>query len=436
MRAGHQAGGGSARLPAGLRPVTALTRVTTAELFFDLVFVFAFIQVTSLVTENPSALGLARGLLVLAVLWWSWSLFAWLGNRIRANYGITRLVLLAATPIMFVLAATIREAFDDFPGGLDGPVVFAAGYTALRLLHLALHWYATPGMTARAALALVVPMVGAAVLLFAAAVAPQHVFDRPRAVDLAQLGCWVLAVLVDYSAGLALPARDRQVFAARHWTERHGLIMIAAIGEALIAIGLGGSDLATSWELIGASVLAVVVAGALEWTYFDVAALAGEQSMQQATPEHRATLARDAYSYLHLPMIAGIILLALGLKKMPAFVDPTLRHPNTRLPSLGVWSLYGGAALFLLGHVAFQLRITHLIRTIIRPRLVTALLLVALVPAAMMLPALWALGLLAASGLGLVLVEIVVADGQRRRLRESAQAEESGPGGEPAGPTS
>ncbi|WP_203861115.1 low temperature requirement protein A [Plantactinospora mayteni] len=408
--------------------MTKWTRVTTAELFFDLVFVFAFIHVTTLLTEDPSALGLVRGLLVLAVLWWSWSLFALLSNRVRANFGVARLVLLAATPIMFVLAVTIREAFEDFPGGLYGPLVFAWGYLLVRMLYLATYWYATPGIQLREVSRLVVSMACAAALLFASALVPQHLFDHTWHVELAQIAFWVLAVLVEYGMGLTLPGAGQEGFAARHWTERHGLIMIVALGEALVAVGLGGSNLAVSWELIGASVLAVVVAGVLEWTYFDVVALAGERSTRQARPQHRMRLARDAYSYLHLPMIAGIMLLALGLKQMPAFVDPILRHPNARLPELGAWSLYGGVALFLLGHVAFQLRITRLVRTIIWPRLATALLLVVLIPVAGLLPALWALGLLASVGVGLVLVEIVVADGQRRRLRESVQTEEAGAG--------
>ncbi|GAB2951178.1 low temperature requirement protein A [Micromonospora polyrhachis] len=411
-------------LPPGVQSVTERTQVTTAELFFDLVFVFAFIQVTTLMAEDTTGLGMTRGLLVLAMLWWAWSLYTWLGNRVRANYGLSRLVLLGATPVMFVLAITIRESFNDLPGGLDGPIVFAIGYLLVRLLYLALRLYATPALTRADLVALTVPMVAGTGLLFVAAVVPQRLTDDPFQVELWQVGFWALAVAVEYGTGLGLPMPGRRIFAAGHWAERHRLIMIIALGESIIAVGLSGADLPVSWGLVWVSVCAVVTAGALEWTYFDVVTLAGEQSLIDATPEQRTNLARHAYTYLHLPMVAGIILFSLGLKHTPYFLKPDVQHSGAALTGLALWSLYGGAALFLLGNVAFQVRITRLVRTNIWPRLVTALLLLALVPVAGSMPAMDSLVLLTVLTVTLALVEVRVAGEQRRRLRAAALAEE------------
>ncbi|GAB3142080.1 low temperature requirement protein A [Micromonospora sonneratiae] len=417
------------RLPLGIQMVTERTEVTTAELFFDLVFVFAFVQVTTLMTEDPTALGVVRSLLVLAMLWWAWSLFTWLGNRVKANYGLSRLVLLGATPVMFVLVITIRETFDDFPGGLDGPIVFATGYLLVRLLYSALRVYAAPDITWIDIWALAVPMVAGTGLLFVAALLPQHLFEKPFHVELAQIGFWALAVLIEYGTGLGLRMPTRRIFAARHWAERHRLIMIIALGESLISIGLGGSDLAISWGLVWASMVAVVLAGALEWTYFDVVALAGEQSLATATAEQRVNLARHAYTFLHLPMIAGVILLSFGLKHTPYFLETESQRPGDPMHGLDLFSLYGGVVLFLLGTVAFQVRITNLVRTNIWSRLITALLLLALIPVAGKLPALHALILLTALTVTLALVEVKVAGEQRLRLRATALAEEPGPAG-------
>lgn len=247
----------------GLRPPSEQSPVTTAEFFFDVVFVFAFIQVTTLMTAEDSALGVIHGLLVLTLLWWSWSLFAWLGNRVRANYGVCRLVVLAVTPVLFVLAVTIREAFDDAPGGVDTALWFVGCFAVVRILYLALRLYATPGLNGRDVAALTVPVAVATGLLLAAALLPRS-FLPPERVQLGQVVLWALAVAVDYGLGMALPVPPRTIFSARHWAERHNLIIIVALGEVLVSVGLAGSDIANSPGLLTASALAAVVAGALE----------------------------------------------------------------------------------------------------------------------------------------------------------------------------
>lgn len=393
--------------------------MSTPELIFDLVFVFAFIQVTALMANNFTGRGVVRGVLVLAVLWSAWSVSAWLSTRVRADFGVVRVGFLTVMAMLFLLAVTAPEAYTDLPGGLNGPAVFAVCYLIVRSLLLALTWYSLPVTRGLPPAVLGVPMLGAGLIL-AAAFVPQWIFNHPEQVSLAQIGLWLLAVLIDYLVGIGLPLPQRRIFSAAHWAERHSLIIIIALGESVISVGLAGSRLPASWPLVLSALFGVALAGALAWIYFDVVALAGEQSLQHCPLEHRPRLARDAYTYLHLPMIVGIIILALGLKKELGYGSPESYRPETAVPGVTLYALYGGVVLFLLAQVGFQLRVTRLVTTIIWPRLAAAGLLIGLIPVVSRLPALTVLAILTAVCLTTILVEVVVADGQRRRLREAA----------------
>lgn len=404
--------------------------VTPLELFFDLVFVYALTQVTALMAADLTWPGVGRGLLVLALLWWCWCCYAWLGNTVRADEGVARVVLFAVIATMFVVAATIPEAFVDLPGGLPGPVVFAACYLAVRVLHLVLYWYAARGdgglrrQLVRAAL----PMLGGAVLLFTAALLPSYLTDDPGRVLSLRTLLWVLALAVDYGGIMAIGAAGWQIFSAAHWTERHGLIIIVALGESLVAIGVGITALPISWPIIVASFLGVTVAAALWWAYFDVVSIAAERVLARARGAERAALGRDSYTYLHLPMVTGIILLALGFKKVLAYVGDGTHHRLTDpLHGLGLLALYGGVVLYLLGHVGFRLRN---MRSVNWPRVATTVLLVLLLPVADHLPALAALGLLAVVCAGMVVTEMVLFGEARRALRDEF-LHEHGAGGAP-----
>ncbi len=403
----------------GTRKVGESTASTTSELFFDLVFVFAFVQVTNLMTKDFTARGVADGMLVLTLLWWAWSISVWISNRVRADYGVTRATVLAVSTILFLLAEATVEAFTDIPGGLNGPVVFVACYFAVRTIFLVLRWYAVAEMTRQELMVLIVPWLGGSALLLAAALAPQRLLHTSWQIGAAKTGLWVAAIAVDFGLGMGLPVR-RRILSARHWAERHGLIVLVALGESLIAIGITSVDLPISRWLIWASLLGVGVAVALEWLYFDVVALAGEQSLRDCPPVRRVNLARDGYTFLHLPMVAGIILYALGLKKMIASLRHSATGPVTHFEGLELYVLYGGVALFLISHVAFQLRITKICRTIIWPRIAVVVLLIALIPVMNGARALYVLGLLAACCVALVVVEVIIADGQRKILREEA----------------
>ncbi|MFD2767117.1 low temperature requirement protein A [Micromonospora eburnea] len=424
------------RLRRGLRPVTEKTNVTTAELFFDVVFVFAFIQVTTLMTAEHSTLGVVHGLLVLTLLWWSWSLFAWLGNRVRANYGLSRLVILGSTPVLFLLAVTIREVFDDLPGGVDSGLAFVILFVLVRTFYLALRLYASPGLRVRDVFALTLPLSVATGLLLAAAVLlPSSGLPSER-VRVGQVVLWGAAVAVDYGFGMALPFPARAIHSARHWTERHNLIIIVVLGEVLVAIGIAGTDLPNTPGLLIASAFAVLVAGALEWIYFDLSTLTGEHALREAEPARRVALARDGYTYLHLPMIAGVMLLSVGLKHTPPLVGNV--HAYQRgdpLDELGRYALYGGVALFLVAHAAFQWRLSRRARALVWPRLAAAVTLLALLPVTARISALQALGWLAVTCLVTAVVEVVISRPLRRQLRQalSAEAEHDSPENREAG---
>jgi low temperature requirement protein LtrA len=194
---------------------------------------------------------------------------------------------------------------------------------------------------------------------------------------------------------------------AGHFAERHGLIVLIALGESIVAIGVGAEGLDLGAEVIAGALLGVLISAALWWAYFDVVALVAERRMRTAAPEVQTRMARDSYTLLHLPMVAGIVLLALGIKK-------TLGHVDEPLADVPALALCGGVALYLLAHIAFRLRN---LGTLNRQRLLAAALLLALWPVATSVDALAALALVAAILTGLVAFEAVRFREARARIR-------------------
>jgi low temperature requirement protein LtrA len=400
---------------ARLLPVAEEARVSPIELFFDLVFVFSLTQVTALMGDDPTGRGIVRGLLVLALLWWCWVGYAWLGNVVRADEGLGRASMFAAMAAMFVMALTVPEAFDDLEGGLDGPVVVAFAYLAVRVLHLAIFWLAArteDDRDLRRQLLRFAPSVfgSTAVLLIAS-----------QLEDTAQTLTWVAALVVDYVGTILGGASGWRLRSASHFAERHGLIVIVALGESIVAIGVGVAQIAISWPIIAASVLGLALAGCLWWAYFDVVSIVAERVLRRLEGEERARLARDAYSYLHLPMVAGVALLALGIEQVLEHVGHTrdggLAEPLDVLP-LG--ALYGGVALFLFAHVAFKRRTWGQLSL---RRVVVGVVICALIPLATQLPALAALALLTAVIVALIATEAV----RYSEAREQVRHEDAGP---------
>jgi low temperature requirement protein LtrA len=370
-------------------------RVTPLELFFDLVFVFAITQVTSLVSRDPTWQGLGKGVLVLALLWWAWAAYAWLTSTVNPDEGIVRLAMFGAMAAMLVASLSVPGAFGD------DALVFAAAYTVVRIAHLGLYALAGRGDPELLyAVATIAPTsLASSALLFAAA-----------ALDgAAQAAVWTAAVAIDFGGGLVSRGRGWRL-AAGHFAERHGLIVIIAIGESIVAVGVGAFSIGPGVVL--AAVLALVVAAALWWLYFDVVALVAERRLRDAVGAAQMRLARDSYSYLHFPMVAGIIFFALGVKK-------TLAHVGDPLDTVPAVALCGGVALYLLAHVAFRLRN---VGTLNRQRLVVAAVLVALIPAGTSLPALGTLALVAGIAAGLIAYEALRFAEARQRVRHALEA--------------
>jgi low temperature requirement protein LtrA len=345
--------------------------VTPLELFFDLTFVFAMTQVTVLLADDPTWAGVFRGMLVLAALWWAWSVYAWLTSATDVDEGGVRLVMLASMGGMFGVALAVPGAFGD------DAVLFGAAYLFVRLLHLVLSAFVVRDDPHRLeALLRFAPtaVVGASLLVLAG-----FLEGRER------IAIWVVALAIDYLGPVLIGVGRGWRVAPEHFAERHGLIILIALGESLIAIGLGaGLELDTG--VIAAAALGIVVVSALWWLYFDVAAIFARRRLMQATGLELHRLALHAYSYLHLPMIAGVVLFALGLKT-------TLDHVGDALDTVPAVGLCGGAALYLLGHIAFLFRTTG---RVFRRRTVGAVVLLALIPVAVTIPAIAALALVSA----------------------------------------
>jgi low temperature requirement protein LtrA len=390
-----------------MRQDQAQASVTPLELFFDLVFVFALTQVTAFMADELSWHGILRGVLVTTLLWWAWTAYAWLANVVSAEERPLKLAILTAMSAMFVLALCIPEAFDDAPGGLRGPVVLAVCYLVVRLMHFLMFLIISREDAA----------LRAQVLRFAPSVVASGVvlLVASQFEGWLQTGLWLLALVADYVGTALAGFSGWRVPAPRHFSERHGLIIIVALGESIVAIGVGVAQEPISWVIIAASVLGLVLASAMWWAYFDVSALLGEHALASEPVETRARLARNAYSFAHLPLAVGILLVAFGLKEVLLYVSDSSHHSLTDpLPSVALAALVGGVIIYLLGHVIFK---WLTVRTISIVRLAAAAALLLAIPLIAPLPALAQLAVVAFVVTCAVLVESVVFAESRRKIR-------------------
>jgi low temperature requirement protein LtrA len=340
------------RLGASLRQED---RVLPLELFFDLVFVLAITQCTTLMSENSTWEGLGQGMLVLALLWWSWVGYAWLTSVVDPEEGGVRFALFAAMAGFLIAAISIPEVFGSLA------TEFAVAYGAVRFAQiflLAIAGRDDPSFRRSVTGLGIGTAIGVALLVFGSFLDPGP-----------QAAVWGVALVLDMSEPYLFGSEGWHLVPG-HFAERHGLIVIIALGESIVAIGLGaGSHL--TWGIAAAAMLGIGIVAALWWTYFDIVALVSARRLVRA-PEGkvRNELARDSYSYIHFLLVAGVVLLALGLKK-------ALGHPTDPLEDVPAFALLGGVAVYLLGLVAFRYR--H-IQTFNRHRLGLALLLCALFP--------------------------------------------------------
>jgi low temperature requirement protein LtrA len=372
-------------------------RVTPLELFFDLVFVLAITQCTALMAAEPTWTGLGKGVLVLGVLWWSWVGYSWLTSVVDPEEGAVRLVMFAAMAALLVVALCVPGAFED------NAFIFACAYGFVRAAHIALYLLASRDDRAlrQSVLGLAVGSAVGVGLLLAAAFTDGWV----------QGGLWALALLLDMGEPFLFGSEGWKLM-PRHFAERHGLIIIIALGEAIVAIGVG-AELGVDAGVVAAAVLGVAVVAAFWWLYFDVVAMLGERDLARLEGRERNELARDTYSYLHYPMVAGIVLVALGLKK-------TIGDVGEELDIVIATAMLGGAALYLLAHVAVRYRNVH---TVNNHRLVCALLLLAFVPVAVQVPALVTLAFVAVALAVLIGLEAVRFAGSRARVQAQLAGE-------------
>ena len=391
------------------RRMTAVLReeetVTPLELFFDLVFVLALTQCTALMAAVPSWEGLAQALMILSLLWWSWGGYAWLTSVLDPEEGAVRIVMFAAMAAMLVAAICIPNAFDD------RALLFACAYGVVRIAHILLFVVASRDDPAlrQSVIALGMSSALSVGLLLAASATD----------DVAQGAIWAVALLLDFGGPYFFGVEGWKIV-PEHFAERFGLILIIALGESIVAIG-AGIDSGVDAGVVAAAVLGVAVAAALWWLYFDVVAIVAVRRLARAAPgRERNSMARDSYSYLHLPMIAGIVLGAMGLKKTLGSVEDPLKL----VPAV---AMYGGTTLYLLAHVAFRLRNVH---TLNRQRLFCALLFLALIPVAVEIPAVAALGIIAGVLVALIAYEAIRFSEARDRIRhELAREHAGGPSG-------
>jgi low temperature requirement protein LtrA len=385
--------------------------VSPLELFFDLVFVFALTQVTAYIAheidDGHGLEGMLRGVLVIMLLWWSWVGWSWLCNLTDVEAPALKATMLTGMSALFVLALCIPEAFDDGPGGLDGPLVLALAYLTVRVMHFLLFWLvAREDPSLRGQLTRFAPTVaGSSIVLIIASQTEGDV----------QTALWALALVADYVGTWLGGASGWRLPSPGHFSERHGLIIIIALGESIVAIGVGVAELPITWPILVASALGLLLASAMWWAYFDVSALMGERALAAEPSETRARLARTAFTFAHMPMVVAIVVTALGLKKVLEYVGDTEHHELTDpLKGVALGALIGGVVVYLLAHVAFKWLVARELNPV---RLAAAVALLAVWAPLTQLAALAQLGVVTSIVVLALVVESVAYAERRREIR-------------------
>jgi low temperature requirement protein LtrA len=384
------------------RRLTAVAReeetVTPLELFFDLVFVLALTQCTALMSAEPTWPGLAKGMLVLGVLWWSWVGYAWLTSVVDPEEGAVRLVMFAAMAGLLVAGLCVPNAFGD------AALIFALAYGFVRVAHIALFMLASRDD----------PLFRTSVvgLAISTAIGVGLLVGASFTDGLAQGGLWAVALTLD-AGGPYFFGAEGWTIAPHHFAERHGLIIIIALGESIVAVGVGAQE-KVDLGIAAAAAVGTAVAAALWWLYFDIVAIVAARRLASAeVGRTQNEMARDSYSYLHFPMVAGIVLVALGMKK-------TLGHVEDPLKVETATALLGGTAVYLWAHVGFRYRHVHTLNT---RRLALGFLLLAFLPVAVEIPALATIAALAVALVALIAVETRSYGEARDRVRHELRHE-------------
>jgi low temperature requirement protein LtrA len=408
------------REPAGLVPSGPSAKVTRLELFYDLVFVYAFLNVSTVTSKSLTGTALVKSLLVLALLWFAWTSFAALGNVVRTDQGFMPLLGFATMAAVFALAVTVPKAFSDKPGGLPGDVIFVASYGLVRGLQVLAFVFVSRARQGprRLPRRIIPPLVASTALLFVAATVPHRVV--PSEYDFAaRAGLWVLAIAVEYLVGALVPVEDVLIVSVEHLAERYAQIILIAFGESIISLGTGPNlvaGLPLTWAILVAVGLGIALIATLWWVYSDTLAIAAEMALRRVQGAVRVAYARDAYNYLHLPMIVGIILFSLGLKSVLADVaNPRIPSLSDKLHGVEPWVLYGGVALYLAALTGFGWRVVAHVNWV---DLVTIAVVLGQIPIGNHLPELLALILLVLTVITQILIGAIRVRRPRREIRQ------------------
>jgi low temperature requirement protein LtrA len=378
-------------------PTEETHRATTIEIFFDLVFAFALTRVTAFMGHPPTLPTLAQGLIILLLLWTSWTTYTWLSDQARADVGLIGGGILVAMAALFVAALVIPDAWRHGGGVLAAPLMLALTYVVIRGTDVGLYYYAAVGN----------PRLRTTLRIFAITTTTTWVPLILGAVlgGTAQTLLWAAAFLIDFSGGfIASRVSGWDLPSPSHFTERHGLVLIIALGESLISIGVGAGTAVIRGQVLVAALLGFSITVCLWWFYFKNTAAAGGMALGMVPIERRGMVGSNAYSLAHFPLIAGVIYIALGIEQVIARLAGNQPQPpaGAQLGWTSTAALYGGAALYLTGRIMF-LRLS--VRSAPPSQYVAAGTALVLLPIARFLPALAALGLFTAFLIALHLYE-------------------------------
>ncbi|MGZ4203529.1 MAG: low temperature requirement protein A, partial [Thermoleophilaceae bacterium] len=333
---------------AGTVELTAqapVERVSTLELFFDLVFVFTVTQLTAVLTHDLSLKSFGQVVVMLALIWWMYGGYAWLTNSISTRGLRQRVILLGGMAGYLVLALAVPGAFHG--SGL----AFGVGYLIVVAVHSSLFIWTASAQSSRAFLG----------------IAPYNLFNALLVLvggalgGTAQAVLWTVAALLEWSTPWLGNRESQSGFeiGPAHFVERHGLVVIVAIGESVVAIGIGAAGLAVDAELVLVAVLGLLVSAGMWWAYFgaddDEQA---ERALSAAAAPRQPWIALEGFGCAHYALLLGIVLVAAGLKKATG-------HPYEALTFAQALTLGGGVALFLAADVWFR-RVLSLGRSVHR----------------------------------------------------------------------
>jgi low temperature requirement protein LtrA len=345
----------------------------------------------------PTPLTLARGLILLLLLWMAWTTYTWLGNQARADVGLVPAGTVVAMAAIFVTALVIPDAWRHGNGALDAPLILALAYIVLRGVDLALYFHVAAGdRQMRTTLRL---FMATAILAWIPLVLGAMLHGT------AQTLLWAGAFVIDFSGGFIASALSGwRLRSPSHFTERHGLVLIIALGESLVSAGAGaGLDVTTRGPVLVAALLVFTKAVCLWWLYFKNTAVVAGKALGKVPSAQRGRVASNAYSLAHFPLTAGVIYCALGIEQVLAHLAHGRSwHATSPLDWTSTVALYGGVILYLAGRALF-LRLTA--RSTPQAQIVAVCVALLLLPAARILPALAALGLLTAFLVALVCYE-------------------------------